>query len=220
MSDNRFWLERIDGALALCQDVDNKLKPFSLDFCRDKYAYRLKQTKNMRLPLGVACGLTKGRRPAIVDATAGLAVDGLLLAALGAKVTLVEQHPLIHGLIEDAIERARSGPSWIQAVMTNIQLVHANAIHWLKDNSSEVIYLDPMYPEPPGSKKAQVKKGMQLLRLLPDTGTDTKALFAAAREAATERLVVKRPDWAETLSGEKPDNRMDTKTHHYDIYLT
>ena len=213
------WLVHDQGRLCLAQNYLPKLKPLSLDFAQGKTAYRLKQSQQLREPVGRACGISKGRRPAIVDATAGLAQDGLLLAALGAEVILLEQQPLLHALISDALERARTGPSWLQDIVARIQLQHVDSISWLVKHTTQVVYLDPMYPEPANVRHAQVKKPMQILRNLSGTTTDTSRLFDAALASMTERLVVKRPDWAKGLTDQKPSEVLDTKTHHFDIYF-
>ena len=214
-----FWLQRIDGVLSLSQNIDSGLKPLALDFSTGKVAHRLKQCKSQREPLARACGFTRGRIPSVIDATAGLAQDGLLLAAMGADVTMIEQHPLIHALLDDALMRSRSGPDWLQAILSRVTLIHDNSSDWLSTNEAGVIYLDPMYPESGHQRSAKVKKGMQLLRLLPDTETDHVALFDAALSAMTERLVVKRPNWAEALSSQPAHSCYEGKTHHYDIYI-
>jgi 16S rRNA (guanine1516-N2)-methyltransferase len=219
-SNYQAWLFWQAGQLALAQNYLAGLKPLVLDFNAGKTAFRLKQTQHIKEPIGRACGISKGRRPSVVDATAGLAQDGLLLAALGAQVTLIEQHPLLHALISDALDRAAQGPGWLANIIQSVSLVHADARRWLTDNPAQVIYLDPMYPEAGHERSAQVKKPMQILRGLPGTETDTSMLFEIARQSCTERLVVKRPDWAASLTDERPAERLDTRTHHYDIYLS
>ena len=214
-----FWLQRIEGALSLCQNIDSGLKPLALDFSTGKVAHRLKQCKSQREPLARACGFTRGRIPTVIDATAGLAQDGLLLAAMGADVTMIEQHPLIHALLDDALARSRSGPEWLQTILRRVTLIHDNSSDWLSSNEAEVVYLDPMYPDSGHQRTAKVKKGMQLLRQLPGTNTDHGALFNAAFSAMTERLVVKRPNWAEALSLQPVHSCYEGKTHHYDIYI-
>jgi len=215
----QFWLERINGQVSLCQGLEPTLKPLSLDFTKGKYAYRLQQVKSQKEPLGKACGLAKGQRPKVLDATAGLAQDGLLLAAMGSEVTLVEQHPLIHAVLADALTRAEAGPNWLSEIVARVTLVHARSEQWLADHSTDVVYLDPMYPEQGHDKSAKVKKGMQLLRLLPETVTDHGLLFENALQSCQNRLVVKRPNWAEALTDNSPDATYPIKTHHYDVYF-
>ena len=54
--------------------------------------------------------------PTLVDATAGLGQDSLLLAAAGFSVTLIECNPVIAAMLVDAIERARRDPELADAV--------------------------------------------------------------------------------------------------------
>ena len=210
-ADYDFWLQRIAGKLALWQRIDPQLKPFALDFAQGKGAYRLQQVKSQREPLARACGLTKGRRPQITDATSGLAQDGLLLAAIGAEVTLLEQHPLVHALVADALHRAAQGPAWLTTIVSRVEHHYCNASTWLNEHSAEVIYLDPMYPKQGHQRTAKVKKGMQLLRLLPDTETDHSQLFTDAQQAYQSRLVVKRPNWATPLGSTAVSQCYQTK---------
>ncbi|MBT8449672.1 MAG: class I SAM-dependent methyltransferase [Gammaproteobacteria bacterium] len=220
------WLFQKDGVLYLDQNKQPDLAPLSIDYASGKIAHRLKQTRHNKLPLAKACGLTKGRRPSIIDATAGFAQDGLLLAAMGSKVTLLEQHPLIFALVADALQRAASAElAWLETILKNIEHIHTNSAEYLQSNTLEsqacdVIYLDPMYPERDKATSAQVKKGMQILRSLPDCYTNTQALFEAALAAAKQRVVVKRPSWAETITSLKPDLVVSMPNHHFDIYLT
>ena len=224
------WLFQKDGVLYLDQNKQPDLPPLSIDYVSGRTAHRLKQTRHNKLPLAKACGLTKGRRPSIIDATAGFALDGLLLAAMGSKVTLLEQHPLIFTLVADALQRAaRAELAWLETILQNIEHVHTNSAEYLQSHTSEnhtleskicdVVYLDPMYPERDKAASAQVKKGMQILRSLPDCYTNTQALFEAAMVAAKQRVVVKRPSWAETITSLKPDLMVSMPNHHFDIYL-
>jgi len=219
LADLDAWLIKLDNKLCLDQNLIEGLAPLCLDFTEGKYAYRLKQTRSLKEPLAKACGLSKGRRPKIIDATAGLAQDSLLLAAMGSEVQMLEQHPLVYGLVFDALQRAKAGPDWFAPIIERLKLWQGSSAEYLDSHCADVVYLDPMYPEHPQAKKAKVKKGMQILRLLSGTETNTEQLFEAAHQAATQRLVVKRPDWAESLSNINPSTRIETKSHHFDIYL-
>ena len=214
------WLYQKDGRLYLDQNQAPDLPALSLDFTAGRTAHRLKQLKHAKLPLAKACGLTKGRRPDIVDATSGLAQDGLLLAAMGSQVILLEQHPLVFVLVADALKRGREhGADWLQTILANIEHQQGNATDYLKTHQSQVVYLDPMYPDRDKASTAQVKKGMQILRGLADCYTDTTALFDAAITSATERVVVKRPVWAKSINNSRPDQVVSMPNHNFDIYL-
>ncbi|MCA9466306.1 MAG: class I SAM-dependent methyltransferase, partial [Nitrospira sp.] len=80
----------------------------------------------------------------------------------------------------------------------------------------EVIYLDPMFPHK--EKSALVKKDMRVLQEVVGPDEDADELFTIARTVATNRVVVKRPDYADFLSGLKPQTSIKTKKHRFDIY--
>jgi 16S rRNA (guanine1516-N2)-methyltransferase len=49
---------------------------------------------------------------------------------------------------------------------------------------------------------------------------DADALLKLALTIATNRVVVKRPDYAGFLGAIKPNTSIKTKKHRFDIYLT
>ena len=214
------WLVVRDDRLYLQLGHESELPPLSLDYTTGRMAHRLKQLKHSKLPLAKACGLSKGRRPAIIDATAGFGQDALSLAALGSKVVMLEQQPLVYVLVADALKRARnSQQAWLTSILTQVEHKHGNSCDFLAEHSADVIYLDPMYPERDKANTAKVKKGMQILRNLPGCATDTEALFGAAMAAATQRVVVKRPVWAEKLGKVEPNIVVSMPNHNFDVYL-
>jgi len=85
--------------------------------------------------------------------------------------------------------------------------------------SFDAVYLDPMYPR--GTEKtAKQKKEMLLVRELVGRDQDANLLFEAAWEAARKRVVVKRPDDADSLiNNRQPDFIVEGKTVRYDVYL-
>ena len=66
---------------------------------------RLKRSSIKSEMIARACNL--GEKPSLIDATAGLGHDSLLMAHLGAQVTLVERHPILFTLLEDAQNNAK-----------------------------------------------------------------------------------------------------------------
>lgn len=83
----------------------------------------------------------------------------------------------------------------------SLEVVAADAVAWLDalppEQAPAVVYLDPMFAE---GGRAQVKKDMQVCRALAGPPADGEALFAAARRAARERVVVKRHPGAPPLA--------------------
>lgn len=88
---------RCRWALALCQWHENAagLKA---------EVPRLKRASLKSEMIARACHLTE--KPKLIDATAGLGHDSLLMAYLGANVTLVERHPILFTLLESSKEQA------------------------------------------------------------------------------------------------------------------
>lgn len=156
--------------------------------------------------------------PTLVDATAGLGQDSLLLAAAGFSVTLIECNPVIAAMLVDAIERARRDPELADAA-GRMQVIEGNSLKVLRDLSMppDVVYLDPMFPG--RSKSAAVKKKFQLLHRLEMPCEDEMALLEAARAAHPRKIVIKRPVKGPHLAGVKPDYTLRGKAVRYDCIV-
>ncbi len=162
-------------------------------------------------PLPRAVGMHRRRVPHVVDATAGLGRDALVLARLGCEVTALERVPALCMLLQAAAE----------ACGADITVHRAEATAWLEAQAQSgarpaVVYLDPMFAE---AGKAQVQKEMQACRALAGAPADAPALLAAARAAASERVVVKRHPQhrplADDVSFEVRGDRV-----RFDVYLS
>lgn len=156
--------------------------------------------------------------PTLVDATAGLGQDSLLLAAAGLSVTLIECNPVIAAMLVDAIERARRDPELADAA-GRMRVIEGNSLKVLRDLSMppDVVYLDPMFPG--RSKSAAVKKKFQLLHRLEMPCEDEMALLEAARAAHPRKIVIKRPVKGPHLAGVKPDYTLRGKAVRYDCIV-
>lgn len=156
--------------------------------------------------------------PTLVDATAGLGQDSLLLAAAGFSVTLIECNPAIAAMLVDAIERARRDPELADAA-GRMRVIEGNSLKVLRDLSMppDVVYLDPMFPG--RSKSAAVKKKFQLLHRLEMPCEDEMALLEAARAAHPRKIVIKRPVKGPHLAGVKPDYTLRGKAVRYDCIV-
>lgn len=171
-------------------------------------------------PLARALGIARltaalGRPPRLIDATAGLGVDGWQAAALGARVTLLERHPVVHALLADALSRAHGADdARARAIAARIDLERADAVARLRtladappEARPELVYLDPMYP--PTRRRGRSRKGIESLHaLVGPQEDDGRALLGAALGAATRRVIVKRPAGAPPLAappGVRPD---------------
>lgn len=155
-------------------------------------------------------------RPAdVVDTTGGLGTDAFIVAAAGARVTVIERSPVLYVLLQDALARASLVPAAAAAV-GRILLRHGDAREVLPSLAPpDVVYLDPMYPET--GKRARKNKEMHLFRLLVGTDPDAGELFDIAQATATRRVVVKRPAKAPPLAPH-PSGSITGRTVRFDLY--
>jgi 16S rRNA (guanine1516-N2)-methyltransferase len=154
-----------------------------------------------------ACGVRGGNRPRVLDPMAGLGVDGLLLAARGCEVTLVERHPMLCELMEDLTRR--SGLSGVTCVCGD------GFLHLADEVPYEVIYLDPMFPA--RNKHSLPHKRMQWLSRLAEP--DHRPLgewIDAAVAAAENRVVLKRR--RKDPQVRRPDWQIPGRTVRFDVY--
>ncbi len=185
-----------------------------------RVGYRRRHGGGLGQALARAVGLRGGRRPSVLDATAGLGRDGFELAGLGCRVTLVERAPAIHALLRDGLARAvQHHPQ----TCARLRLLLDDALGLLARLAAgsdaarpEVVYLDPMHP--PRAKAALVRKEMRLLRAAVGDDIDADMLLTAARRAARDRVVVKRPGRGTPLAGVAPDWTVAGRTTRYDVY--
>ena len=156
--------------------------------------------------------------PTAVDATAGLGEDSLLLAAAGFTVTMFEKDPVIAALLRDALERAASDPQ-LAGVASRMTLVEGDSVAGLRelDFSSDVVFLDPMFPE--RTKSAAVKKKFQLLHHLERPCDNEEELLDAALAARPRKIVIKRPPKGPWLAGVKPSHSIAGKAVRYDVIV-
>jgi len=163
-----------------------------------------------RFLLGQACGTRRDRPLSILDATAGLGIDGIALALSGQRVHLVERHPLVWALLVDLLGRLGFGSDDVRLTLGD----SSDVLERSRDRY-DVIYIDPMFPA--RTKKALPGKRMQYLAaMLGDSVQPGPLEVERARERAVKRVVLKRrardpviglPDW--TIRG---------KAVRYDVY--
>ncbi len=200
------------GVIKLC-DRQNRHKPLTIDFSKPYYRFR-GGTEWLPKALKGLVGVK------VADATAGWARDAWLLAYRGFQVTLFERNPYLQALLRQGISQAQINPSLTEvAARLTLNLGDAkNEITKFESFHFDVIYLDPMYPVK--RKKAKVKKDMQALQqlLLHDIKDET-GLFDLAMSRAKQRVIVKRPKGAATLSDLRPSYTIDAPNTRFDVYL-
>jgi 16S rRNA (guanine1516-N2)-methyltransferase len=219
--DHVLWVTR--EGLALGPRDAKPAAATRVDFLDGTLQYRVR-TSGKRQGLGKAVGLDKASGISVLDATAGLGRDALVLAALGCEVSLMERSPLVHALLEDGLARARrDGPPELRAVLARMTLLEGDsrerfaAIARGELPRPDVIYLDPMFP--PRSKSASVKKDIALLHTLLGSEEDFPALLAAALPCAKHRVVVKRPGSKSDANLPRPAFTVPGKAAHFEVYV-
>lgn len=158
------------------------------------------------------------REHVIVDATAGLGEDSIILAAAGFRVHMYEYNETIADLLEDALERAKEEPE-LQEVASRMELTKGDSIEALKNlcYQPDVVLLDPMFPA--RQKSALVKKKFQLLQQLEVPCNDEEELLQAALAAKPFKIVIKRPAKGPFLAGVKPSYSLTGKAVRYDCLV-
>lgn len=156
--------------------------------------------------------------PTVVDATAGLGEDALLLAAAGFTVTMFERDPVIAALLRDALDRAADKPQ-LKDIVERMTLVEGDSVSGLGalGFSPDVVFLDPMFPE--RTKSAAVKKKFQLLHYLELPCEDEEGLLDAALAVRPRKVVIKRPAKGPWLAGVKPSHSLAGKAVRYDVIV-
>ena len=203
-------LRMVDGALTLCGD--------GMQLCGDflRLLPRLRVDR-LRGELLVKAARIKGvEEPLVVDATAGLGEDSLLLAAAGFRVHLYERDPAIAALLRDALRRASNEPQ-LADIVSRMELFEQDSIAALHELpcQPDVVLLDPMFPA--RTKSAAVKKKFQLLHHLESPCEDEQALLEAALAAHPRKVVIKRPPKGPHLAGRKPSYVLSGKAVRYDV---
>jgi 16S rRNA (guanine1516-N2)-methyltransferase len=196
-----------------------QFKPIYIDFSKQALSYRHKKSQGRSELLAKAVGIRGAYLPTVIDATAGLGTDAVLLAHLGCQVLMLERSPIICCLLQDALRRAAFAElPWFD----HLTLICDDAHHFLVQQIAshaqvDVVYLDPMFPE--RSKTALVKKEMRVLHRIVGSDRDAQGLFALAKQCATKRIVIKRPLHARTLVEDGPSLVYKAKASRFDVYL-
>jgi 16S rRNA (guanine1516-N2)-methyltransferase len=191
----------------------------SVDFVQGENRHRRFQGGGAGQAVAKALGLKKGKRPSILDLTAGMGSDAFVLACLGSSVTLCERNPIVHALLNDGIERAMAyvEDRELTEIASRMHLLEEDALTWQSPSRFDCVYLDPMFPERK-KKSALVKKDMQAFHDIVGGDEDAEGLLERALSWAIQRVVVKRPKLASYLAGQKPSHSLQGKATRFDVY--
>ena len=214
--DHSFLLVLTDFHLELRLMEYRALGPIYVDFLKGSLAYRRLFGGGRSQLIARAIGLKSYPHPTILDLTAGLGRDAFVLANLGAKVLMIERHPIVALLLKDGLKRAQT-VKWFKELNLELMEIDAQVYLFSLKKRFNIIYMDPMYPV--RKKSALVKKEMRILRRLIGTDEDTSELLALALKKAKFRVIVKRPRFSDPISGQNPDIVYKGKSSRFDVYL-
>lgn len=165
-----------------------------------------------------AVGARKGKRPKILDATAGLGSDSFLLAYAGCSVVAIELNPIVFALLEEGVLRYKKLGVEEEEVVSKLSLQNEDFVSaGTVFTGIQVVYLDPMFPL--GAKSAQAKKGMFYLQELVGENTNGAELFDTAIAIASERIVVKRAKKSPLINAVQPNFSFRGSSSRFDVYL-
>ena len=206
-----------------------------IDYRTGKARHRAEETNRANQPLARALGIAKLNESEraqwhVVDGTAGAGADGWQLAATGASVTMVEQHPVLFTMLDSAINCALSHDSTQhiaqRVVVVNNTIEHElQSLHNATHGPANAVYLDPMYPV--RRSKAAVKKPMQFIQALVGHGPNPLQMLqyclTAMEKPTLNRVVVKRPSDSDPLMNQSEWSgqlvNIDAGAARFDVYL-
>ena len=208
--DTSTWqLVRSGGKMGLCAPHSEGGYRVEVDVTEGPMARRV-HTARRTDALPRAIGLHKRSTVSVVDATAGLGRDSIVLAHLGCTVTALERVPAFCALLQFAVDDLGA----------EIEVVRTDSVPWLsalgEAQAPDVVYLDPMFAEP---GRSQVKKEMQACRILAEAPLDELELLEAARSTARDRVVVKRHRHSRPLTTDVSHSLTSDRVR-FDVYLT
>ncbi|MCF6765003.1 class I SAM-dependent methyltransferase [Thiotrichales bacterium 19S3-7] len=212
-----FLLEFINDNLTLHHQPTGQ--SFSVNFNRGKVFHRVFFDPTKTMLIKAIEGRSKEKLN-IIDATAGFGSDLFQLASRGHDVIAIERNLIVYLLLKDALFRAEDNPQ-THPITQHITLLYGNAVDLISryGENSDIIYLDPMFPQT--KKSAKVQKEMQILQTLHQDDHDNQwndeQLFNIATQNAN-KVVVKRPASGPYLNEKKPSSSLVGKSNRFDIY--
>lgn len=205
--------EWINGQFWLHSDIE-KENPIGIEIDRElnRHEEYFRKSSLQKELLAKAIGVKGPTRPKVLDLTAGMLGDSLLMLSFGCEVWAVERHPVIRFLIDSALQNAQ------HPKISNFHFLKSDALTVLENPpGTETIYFDPMFED--ASLKTSPKKEMRIFRQIVGQDQDAEAVFKKAHSTKPKRLVVKRPRQSVELV-QKPSVEYIGKSTRYDVYFS
>lgn len=192
-TDCRFLLSLEQQILTLTDKTAIHQRPLTSIDLVNEWFKRTQSFRGKQEPIAKALGLHK--RPftkPVLDTTAGLGRDSIVIARLGARVVMVERELPIACLLQQALESAQA-EDWFQDLATRIELIHGDASTYLSAlDHYDALYCDPMFNHK-SNKSASNKRLIQILQNFcrHEQDTNLPALLLEKLQPG-QRLVIKR----------------------------
>ena len=193
---------------------ERALTPLKINIQKGALGWRLARAQH-ETHLKKAIGKTD-RPLRILDATAGLLGDSMIMLALGHSVTAYEQSKILYMLLNNELNQLSETDSHL----INFQLINSNVCETkFNEESFDVIYFDPMYPEDKASsaRRSDLKKINSILEI-EGLASDPESTFTYLRNIPSTKLIVKRPLKADAFKG-SINYQIKGKSVRFDIYL-
>jgi len=193
---------------------ERALTPLKINIQKGALGWRLARAQH-ETHLKKAIGKTD-RPLRILDATAGLLGDSMIMLALGHSVTAYEQSKILYMLLNNELNQLSETDSHL----INFQLINSNVCETkFNEESFDVIYFDPMYPEDKASsaRRSDLKKINSILEI-EGLASDPESTFTYLRNIPSTKLIVKRPLKADAFKG-SINYQVLGKSVRFDIYL-
>ncbi|MEK4229272.1 class I SAM-dependent methyltransferase [Solibacillus sp. FSL H8-0538] len=179
-------------------------------------AFRLKRVaRGEAEPLLSACQLEQG--DSFLDCTLGIGADSMLAAfAVGesGRVVGLEADRNVTFIVQKGMQTYDTTELPLTACMRGIDVIHSEAVNYLKqqkDNSFDVVYMDPMF-----EKVIEEATNFEVLRVAGTHIALSEEWVREAKRVAKKRVVLKahyQSEWFEQF-GFVRDIRLTAKFHY------
>lgn len=192
------------------------------DFANPSLIHRIKYGGGGRQAIAKAIHSKNKKNLNIIDATAGLGTDTLVLASLNCQVYAIERNIKIADLLKKRLLAAKHHV-FLASFIKNITIITGDSrsiipkIIQHNQFIPDVIYLDPMFPTK--KKTAAPNKQIQLLQSIIHEEPCEEELLTICLNYNRSRIVVKRPRISAYLKNIKPNFSLIGKANRFDIYL-
>ena len=193
---------------------ERALTPLKINIQKGALGWRLARAQH-ETHLKKAIGKTD-RPLRILDATAGLLGDSMIMLALGHSVTAYEQSKILYTMLNNELNQL----SETDSNLLNFQLINSNVCETkFSQESFDIIYFDPMYPEDRASsaRRSDLKKINSILEI-EGLASEPESTFTYLRNIPSTKLIVKRPLKADAFEG-SINYQITGKSVRFDIYL-